>query len=290
MDLKAPLRRFDAFQQRRPALALPLAVVKKFGDDEGGSMVSLLAYRAFLSLFPLLLLLTTILGFVLAGNEELRQEVVTSTLAEFPVIGTQLKGETLTGSGVGLAVGIVGSLLAGLGVVLETERIFDRCWGVPEKARRGFLGSRLRGIGLLVALGGMAVASTVVSGLVTGGADIFGAGGEVLGLAISLALNLLVFGAVFRLLTTDTVETRPLIPGIVIAAIGWEFLQVVGGWYISHEVRNASAVYGTFALVIGLLAWIHLGAMSVVLGAEANVVRARGSWPRSLLGEPGSGT
>jgi YihY family inner membrane protein len=290
VDVKAPLRRFDDFQQRVPALALPLGVVKKFGDDEGGSMVSLIAYRAFFSLFPLLLLLVTILGYVLAGNEELRQEVVNGTLSQFPIIGNQLKGGELHGSGVALAVGLVGSVLAGLGVVLETEAAFDRCWGVPKSAERGFVGSRLRAIGLLVVLGGLAVVSTVVSGLAAGGADFLGAGGKVAGLVIATVLNLFVFGAVFRLLTTDTVETRALVPGVVVATIGWEALQVLGGWYISHEVKNASAVYGTFALVIGLLAWIHLGATFVVLGAETNVVRARRLWPRSLLAGPGSGT
>jgi membrane protein len=290
VDFKAPLRRFDDFQQRRPALALPLGVVKKFGDDEGGSMVSLIAYRAFFSLFPLLLLMTTILGYVLAGNDELREEVVNGTLSQFPIIGNQLKGGSLTGSGIALAVGIVGSVLAGIGVVLETEQTFNRCWGIPKHAERGFVGSRLRAIVLLVVLGGLAVVSTVVSGLASGGADFLGAGGKVAGLAIATALNLVVFGAVFRLLTADTVETKALIPGVVVATIGWEILQVAGGWYISHEVKNASAVYGTFALVIGLLAWIHLGAMFVVLGAETNVVRTRKLWPRSMFGGPGTGT
>jgi YihY family inner membrane protein len=232
----------------------------------------------------------TILGFVLAGNDELRQEVVNGTLSQFPIIGNQLKGGELKGSGIALAVGIIGSVLAGIGVILETEATFNRCWGVPKSAERGFVGSRLRAIILLVVLGGLAVASTVVSGLAAGGADLFGAGGKVAGLVIATVLNLFVVGAVFRLLTTRTVETRALIPGVVVATIGWEILQVIGGWYISHEVKNASAVYGTFALVIGLLAWIHLGAMFVVLGAETNVVRTRKLWPRSLLGGPGSGT
>ena len=173
---------------------------------------------------------------------------------------------------------------------METESVFDRCWGVPKTGGRGFVGSRLRAIMLLLVLGGLAVVSTVVSGLASGGADLFGAGGKVAGLLIATALNLFVFGAVFRLLTTDTVETKALIPGVVVATIGWEILQVAGGWYISHEVKNASAVYGTFALVIGLLAWIHLGATFVVLGAETNVVRTRKLWPRSLLGEPDAGT
>jgi YihY family inner membrane protein len=282
MDLKAPLRRFDGFQQRHRSLAAPLGVVKKFGDDEGGSMVSLIAYRAFFSLFPLLLLLTTILGYLLADDPDLRKKVVASTLSQFPVIGDQLRGGELTGSGIALAVGLVGSLLAGLGVVLETEKSFDRVWGVPADERHGFLGSRLRAIGLLVLLGGLAVVSTVVSGLVAGGSSLFGPGWDIL---MATALNLIVFAAVFRLLTSAQIASRALLPGIVIATVGWEALQLLGGWYVSHEVRNATPVYGTFALVIGLLAWIHIGAFFTVLGAEANVVRERGLWPRRLLPE-----
>ncbi len=283
--MRAPLRSFDRFQRERRYLAAPIGVVKKFGEDEGGSMVSLIAYRAFFSLFPLLLLMTTILGYLLADNPELREKVIDSTLSQFPVIGDQLKGGTLTGSGVALAVGIVGSVLAGLGVVLEIEKSFDRVWGVADDNRHGFLGSRLRAIGLLVLLGGLAVVSTVVSGLVAGGSDLLG---PVWGILIATALNLIVFGAVFRLLTSGKIAFQALVPGIAIATVGWELLQFLGGWYVSHEVRSATPVYGTFALVIGLLAWIHLGAFFTVLGAEANVVRARRLWPRSLLPD-GSG-
>lgn len=250
-------------------------------------MVSLIAYRAFFSLFPLLLLLTTILGYLLADDPALRSSVVDSTLGQFPVIGEQLRGGTLQGSGLALLVGLVGSLLAGLGVVLETERCFDRVWDVPDECTLGFLGSRLRAIGLLVVLGGLAVVSTVVGGLAAGGSHLLGAAS---GIAIAAVLNLVVFGAVFRLLTTARANLGELVPGIAIATVGWELLQLLGGWYVSHEVRNATPVYGTFAVVIGLLAWIHLGAFCVVLGAEANVVRARRLWPRSLLpGAAGSG-
>jgi membrane protein len=179
-----------------------------------------------------------------------------------------------------LAVGIVGSLLAGLGVVLETERAFDRVWGVRDEDQHGFLGSRLRAVALLLALGGLAVLATVVSGLTAGGSTLLG---PAWGILIATALNFAVFAAVFRLLTTSEVELRALLPGIAIATVGWELLQLLGGWYVSHVVRNATPVYGTFALVIGLLAWIHLGALFTLLGAEANVVRERRLWPRSLL-------
>jgi len=280
MDPKAPLRRFDRFQRDKPALAFPLAVVKKFSDDEGGSMVSLIAYRGFFSLFPLLLLLTTILGYLLADDPGLRHDVVDSTLSQFPVIGDQLKGGELKGSGIALAVGIVGSLWAGLAVVLETELTFERTWGVPRTERRGFLAARLRAIALLMLLGGLSVLSTVAAGLASGGSDALG---PLPGIALALALNLGLFAAVFHLLTPPVVGFRALLPGIAIAAVGWQLLQLVGGYYVSHQVKNATPVYGTFALVIGLLAWIHIGALFTVLGAETNVVREKKLWPRSLF-------
>lgn len=286
MDPKAPLRRFDRFQRRHRWLAAPVAVIKKFSEDEAGGFVSVIAYRAFISLFPLLLLLTTILGFVLADNPELRRDVVDSTLSQFPVIGDQLRGESLEGSGLALAIGAIGSLLAGLSVVLETERVFDRVWGVPRAKRSGFLSGRLRAVALLLVLGSLAVASTVISGLVAGGADLFG---PVWGVLVATVVNLAVFAAVFRLLTDDSVEFGALTVGIVIAAVGWQLLQLLGGWYVSHQIRSATPVYGTFALVIGLLAWIHMGALFTVLGAEANVVRARRLWPREMFAEERTG-
>ncbi len=282
MDLNQRLGRLDRLQRRHAALAVPVAVAKKFGEDRGGSLAALIAYRAFFSLFPLLLLLTTVLGYVLAGNPELRDEIVDSTLAQFPVLGEQLQGRSLQGSGVALVIGAVGALWAGLGVVVATEEALDRVWGVPPRQRAGFLGPRLRGLGLLGLLGGATLVSTAVSGLAAGGAAWLGTVGDV---AVSAALNLVVFLGVYHLLGAADLPWRASLPGAILAAVCWTGLQLVGGWFVSHQVRNAAPVYGTFALVIGLLAWIQLGATLTVIAAELNVVRRRGLWPRPLLSD-----
>lgn len=281
MDVQGPLRALDRFQQRHAPLAVPAAVVKKFGDDDGGDLAALIAYRAFFSLFPLLLVLTTVLGYVLEGNPDLRQEAVDSTLAQFPVIGDQIRLSALEGNGIALAVGIVGSLWAGLGVVLATERALDRVWAVSRHDRTGFLTSRLRALALLFVLGALTIASTVASGLVGGGAGLLG---PLAGVAVSIGVNAVVFGAVFTLLGQRSASLRALLPGIALAAVCWSALQLVGGYFVSHQIRNATPAYGTFALVLGLLVWIQLGATLTVLSAELNVVHARGLWPRSLLG------
>lgn len=281
MSPRRAVHSLDRIQQRHSALAVPIAVAKKFGDDQGGNLAALIAYRAFFSLFPLLLLLTTVLGYVLAGNAGLRQEAVDSVLAQFPVIGEQIQVSSLEGSGVALAVGIAGSLWAGFGVVLATEAALDRIWAVPFRDRSNFLASRLRALLLIVVLGTLTIASTVASGLVGGGTGLLGPLG---GIAVSIALNLLVFGALFGLLGARSASFSALLPGVVLAAVCWAGLQLIGGYFVSHQVRGAAPAYGTFALVLGLLVWIQLGATLTVLSAELNVVRARGLWPRSLLG------
>jgi uncharacterized BrkB/YihY/UPF0761 family membrane protein len=200
------------------------------------------------------------------------------------VIGEQLKVSSLQGSAVALAVGIAGTLWAGFGVVLASQEAIDRAWDVPDSGRPSFLASRLRALGLLVLLGAAMIASTVASGLVGGGTGWLATIG---GLVISVALNLVVFTAVFHLLDSLELPLRASLPGAVLAADCWTALQLAGAWFVSHEIRNATPVYGTFALVIGLLAWIQLGATLTVFAAELNAVSERKLWPRRLFGSPG---
>jgi YihY family inner membrane protein len=276
------LEKIDRFQQRHVVLALPLAVVKKFSDDGAGRLAALIAYYGFFALFPLLLLLTTILGFVLQGDKSAQDSIVHSALGSFPIVGKQISAHSLTGSGVALAVGIIGTLLSGLGVTLAGQNAFNSVYGVPHRARPNFLISRLRGLGILAVLGVLQIISTVASGLVTGGLG--GPGFVVLGIVVSFALNVLLFFAMFRLLVDDEIPTRELWPGIIVAAILWEILQAAGGLYVGHVVKHASNTYGTFATVIGMLAWLHLGAQAVLYAAELNIVLSEKLWPRSLFG------
>jgi membrane protein len=276
------LGKLDRFQQQHAALAIPLAVVKKFGDDKAGTLAAVIAYYGFFALFPLLLLFTTILGFVLQGNTKAQQSVVDSALGQFPIIGSQLHAHSLSGSGVALAVGLVGTLLSGLGVTSAGENAFNQVYGVPYRERPNFVQSRVHGLATLAVLGVLQLISTAASGTVTGGLG--GIGALIGGLVLSLVLNLILFFATFRMLTDDSVPTRQLWPGIITAAILWEVLQAVGGVYIGHVVKNASNTYGTFATVIGLLTWMHLGAQAVLYSAELNTVLTLKLWPRSLFG------
>jgi membrane protein len=277
------LEKIDRYQQRHTALALPLAVVKKFSDDGAGNLAALIAYYGFFALFPLLLLFTTVLGFVLQGNTSAQQSVIHSALGQFPIIGKQVQAHSLSGSGVALAVGIVGTLLSGLGATAAGENAFNQIYGVPRRERPNFIQSRLRGLGTLAVLGVLQVISTGASGAVSGGIG-HGVFLVIAGILVSLALNVVLFFATFRLLTDHSVPTRQLWPGIICASVLWEILQAIGGLYIGHVVKNASNTYGTFATVIGLLTWLHLGAQAVIYSAELNTVLGLKLWPRSLRG------
>ena len=280
MDLLAPVRSFDRFQQRHKGWAIPMAVIRKFGNDQAGNLAALMAYYAFFSIFPLLLVFTTILGFVLQGHPDFQHSVEKSVLGNFP--GLQLGQNHIGGSVPALVIGLLAALWGGLGVTQAAQNAFDRVWAVPFKDRPDFIHSRLRGLLLLVSLGLLFIVAVGVTGLVT---TIGGPGVKVAGYVISLLVNFGLYVASFRFLTAASIPTRCLWLGAGVAALFFSILQYVGTIYI-HHVTHTTNAYGVFATVIGLLVWLHLLAQMTLYAAEINVVVVRKLWPRSLLGPP----
>ncbi len=283
MSVREGLAAVDRFQQRRRGAAFVVGVLKKFDDDQGSQLGALIAYYGFFSLFPLLLVFVTILGFVLQGDAGAQESVLHSTLSQFPIIGTQLQQNvhSLKGSGLALAIGLVGALLAGLGITGATQNAFNVVWEIPRGERPNFVAWRLRGLGLLTALGALAIVSTGAAGLVT--AATTGPLETLGGVVVALAANLLLFFMAFRLLTVGEIETGDLIPGVIVAAVLWQILEHAGGFYVDHVVRHARDTSGLFAFVLGLLTWLYLGGQVTVLAAEVNVVRAKRLWPRNIF-------
>jgi YihY family inner membrane protein len=283
VDILRPVRAFDRFQQRRKWLAIPMAVVKKFTDDQAGSLAALLAYYVFFSLFPILLVVTTVLGFVVQGDQNTLNSVDHAITSHVPVVGQYIKVSSLSGSVLAVIVGLITSLLAGFGITSAAQNAFDRVWAVPFKERPDFLHARLRGLMLFVTLGVLFIASTALSGFVAGGLG--GVAGWIGGVVIALAVNVLLFLAAFRFLTASAVNTSCLWIGVFVAAAFWEILQVGGAYYFKHVLKHSSH-YGIFSTVIAILVILHLGAQLTLYAAEINVVLVRKLWPRSLLGPP----
>jgi YihY family inner membrane protein len=278
----------DALQRRHRWAGFPLAVLYKYADDQGGYLAALITYYGFLSLFPLLLLLVTVLGFALHGDPHLQARLLDSALAQFPLFGSQLRESVHSpaGSGLGLVVGIAGTLYGCLGAAQATQNALNRAWAVPRNVRPNPIMSRLRSLLLVAVLGAGVLVTTALSGLTTGagafGATV-GAGLRVGSIVLAVLANIGLFMLAFRVLTASQVPTRQLRLGAVVAGIGWQVVQLLGTYFVSHALKGSREAYGVFGLVLGLIAWIYLLSLVTVLAAEINVVAQRRLWPRSLL-------
>jgi membrane protein len=280
--------RVDGYQRRHGWAGLPLAVMYKFADDQGTYLAAQITYYGFVAVFPLLLLLATILGYALHGNQHLQRQVLDSALAQFPVIGDQITANihSFHGSVAGLVIGVLGCVYGGLGIVQAAQNTLNKVWGVPRNSRPDPVRARLRSL-LLLAVGGASVILTTVLTALGAAADAYGAslGGSVrvLVTAAAVTLNVTLFIVAFRVLTARRVTVREIRAGAVAAAAIWQALQLAGVLLLGHKLKGATATYGLFAIVLGLLAWIYLGAITVVICAEFNAVRAGPLWPRALL-------
>lgn len=281
------VERLDRFQRKHPQAGLPIAVIYKFADDQGSYLAALVTYYGFLSLFPLLLLMSTILNFALAGNPGLQHDVLHSALGQFPVVGAQLSDPRgVSGSGVGLTVGILGTIYGGLGAAQAIQNAMNTVWRVPRNSRPNPIKSRGRSL-LLLLMAGVAFGLTTVLSALGVAAGAYGAslagGVKVLLIVLSFVVNAAVFTLGFKLATAKHVTVRRQLPGAVAAAAAWQVLQFFGTAYVGHVVKDASATNSVFALVLGLIAWLYLEAFVIVMAAEFNAVRALHLYPRALL-------
>ncbi len=285
--LEAVLRRVDDFQQSHRPLSFFFGVVKKYGDDQAGSLAALITYYTFLSLFPLLLVLVTILGILVGGSSSIAQHVQSSALGQFPVIGPQLKGHigTLHGNPVALVIGILGLVWGSLGASQAGQYAMAQVWNIPMVDRPGFVPRLVRSLLLLVTLGVFLIVSTGLSGFTTF-AGSQGAAVRVGSAVLSVIVDFGLFWAAFRILTPKEVPTGDLVAGAVAGAVAWAVLQIGGTALVGHELKHMSQVYSVFATVLGLLWWIYLSAQIVLYVAEVNVVKSRRLWPRSIVQPP----
>src|SRR5580704_8101135 len=280
------IRRVDVAQQRFTPAAFVFGVVKKYGDDNGGVLVSNLAYSAFLSLFPLLLVLVTILGLVASANPSFRTKVLNAVALQIPLIGNQLTGnvhQLQRSSAIGLIVGVIGLIWGASGLAQAGLFTMEQVWNLPGPARPGFV-QRLGRAGLfLCLLGGGVIVTTGLASLTT-----YLPNGLAFKLPIAVitaAFNAGMYLGAFRALTPKGVPTRNLLPGAITGGILWTVLQVLGT-YLVHHFLHSDSVYGVFATVLGLLAWVYLATEITVYSAEVNVVLARRLWPRSIVQPP----
>lgn len=286
-SIERTVRRIDAFQQRHRASSFLFGLMQKYGNDNGGALAARLTFAALTTIFPLLLLLVTLLALVLAAHPGLQHDVLHSAYGEIPVVGKDLASNIHAmkrNSAFGLAVGIVGLVYGLQGLAGVGLQIMETVWYLPKAIRPNYVTRLGRSFAFIVVLGMGLVVSTFLSGVGTFGGHglAYRAGAE----ALAALANVAIYLFAFRILTPRQVETRSLFPGVIAAGILWTVLQALGTFVVDHYLRDDNAVYGTFGTVLGLIAWFSIAAQLTVYCAELNPLLVHRLWPRGMVQPP----
>ena len=279
--------RVDRAQRKQSVIGLPLAVIYKYFDDQGNYLAAIITFYAFIAIFPLLLLASSIFGFVLQGRPALEAEVLNSALGRFPIIGDQLgRPEGLQGSTAGVVVGALAAVYGSLGLGQASQNAMNIAWTVPRNSRPNPFLLRFKSLLLVVTAGTSVVALSVMSTLISS-TQAFGSGVgpslRVLVIVGTVLVNATVLTLLFRLAAARSHTMGRAAPGALAVALMWQGLQWAGAWYATRVLGETTAMNQTFGLVLGLIGIIYIASVTAVLGIEINVVLARRLWPRALL-------
>ncbi len=279
--------RLDAYQRRHRLLGLPIGVVYKFFDDQGAYLAAIISYYAFVAIFPLLLIASSVLGFLLQGNPELEKALLDSALRTFPVVGTQLgRPGGLQGSAGAVVIGGLAATYGVLGLAAASQHALNVAWAVPRNSRFNWFVGRYRGF-LSFLLAGTAVIATAVLSIGLSNLGSLQPGVETWVERIGELTAVVITAAVLALMMRYTTARRPsfrtCLPGAVVTAVLWQLLQFVGAVYVTGVINAASEMNGIFALVLGLVGLLFLVALSFVVGVEVSVVVREQLYPRALL-------
>jgi YihY family inner membrane protein len=279
------IRAADRWQQRHKLTAFTYGVIRKYGDDNAGRLASSLAYSAFISLFPLLLVLVTILGLLAAADPALRHNVLSAVTRQFPVASGELRHvrQLHKSSLIGLIVGLVVVLWGSCGLAQTGMFVMAQIWNIPGPHRPGYPQRLARAALFLIVLAIGAIATTGLASLSAFGrqSPALAAGADALALVVNMGMYVLGF----RVLTPKVIPTSHLVGGAMLGGLLWTVLQA-GGALIAKHFLHGDSVYGIFVIVLALLAWIYLVVQVTIYAAEVNVVRARKLYPRSLTQPP----
>lgn len=277
--------RLDFLQRKRPFTAFSYAVIKKYGEDEVGYQAALLTYYTFLSLFPLLLLLTTVTQLIATSHPGLQAAIIRGTTSYFPVLGGQLSGHvhSLHRSGLALIIGILFTFYGARGVADAFRHGVNHIWQVPIGERDGFPKAALKSLSIMIVGGFGFIVAAITSSLTSS------AGHELVFRLLSLMVNVFILFWVFNFLLNISLPHRMSLKNIWVgaaaASIGLVVLQSFGTYLLARELKNLDALYSYFALALGLLFWIYLQAQILCYAIEIAAVRDRKLWPRSLSGQ-----
>jgi membrane protein len=265
--------RLHALRRRSAAIDVAVRVMIGFRDHRNARNAAVIAYYGFLSLFPLLVVFVTILGFVLEDRPDLQADIIDSVFAQLPFVGETLttNPERVRGSVPVLIIGLIAALWSGMKAFVAVQGSFDDVAEVHLRQRTGFVTTRGRA---LVAIGFVGVTQIVTAAMssVVGVVDLLWLGKALLAIA-AVAISGLILGFSYRWLCSTRRTWREVAPGALFGGVAFTVLQVFTTTIVVRAIDNASPVYGNFASVIAILLWLSLHATAALIGAELNEVR-----------------
>jgi membrane protein len=287
--LDAPKASIDALQRRRRVIGFPYAVIKRYTEDHGGWLGSLISYYGFFSLYPAVVVFVTASTWLLKDRPDALQRILEALWSKVPFAqaGTaqaeiEKRVSDFNANKWVVALSLLVTLWGALGVVRVLQDSINTMWGVARYRRPGIVRKVIRAFALISLLGLGLIGTTVVAG-VSLAADLPLGGVIAAGLA-NVALSIGIALVVYHMAIATPVETRELLPGAIIIGIGTYAVTLVGGFYVKDVIARMSGLYGPFASTIGLLAYVSVMVQIFVFGTEVNVVRSKQLWPRSMTG------
>lgn len=278
--------RLDKYQRSSQSIGFIVAVIKRFGDEKVGYLGALITYYGFLSLFPLLLILTSVLDIVASGNPEIKAKVLEYASSYFPILGDQLQ-TNISGSsksGVALFVGLIFLFYGARGVADAFRHAVNSIWHTPKSQLQSFPQNYLSSVYIILLGGTGLIASAGLATYASGLGDFFLF--QILSVVIGFVLLTTTFYGLFRIAVSKTeVSHSDLLLGAILSGLGILLLQLIGGFILANQLKNLRNLYGTFALVLGLLFWIYLQVRVVLFAVMINVVHKYRYWPVSLTAD-----
>ena len=276
------LDQLDQAQKRSEPLSVALGTVKKFSEDQSSGLAAMIAFWAFFSIFPLLLVTVTILDLALPVGD--RQSVLSRVADMLPVLDPKTIGH-LTGTWWPILLGSLTALWGGISVIGTMQTAFNKVWEVPQHERPNKVHQIVRSLAVLATVGVGLVLSTFISSFITSSANgvNLGAAGHVGGYLVAIVLDVFLVTVTFKILTERELSMRDVLPGGLLAGITFFVLQELSAFIISRHLKSAQGTYGHFAVVITILWWFYLQSLVTLLGAQLNVVLKDRLYPRSLV-------
>lgn len=278
------ISKLDAYQQKHSLPAFIVAVIKRYNDDEAGNQSALITYYGFLSLFPLLLVLTSVLEIISNGNDQFKDKIISSAGSYFPILGDRLQSNIQgpNKTGIILFFALLFTFYGARGGADAFRNAINTLWHIPKDKRQSFPNTILGSFKIIIVGGVGLLSSALISTYATGLGRSF-----VFQILASFISTIIITTTLYIVIDISLEEPSKLKFEIFLAALfsamGILLLQRLGGYILTNQLRNLNDLYGTFAIVLGLIFWIYLQAKVMLFAVVASIVLKHHLWPISLV-------